>query len=138
MGRQRSGARSAVTFCHRWTETTSPGMRSRKAFRLSRPGSSYRLSSGIQDDLIHAHADDPPGEARHPMEVIRKRNERGASGIGASPMEFLQPARIRLATRTKVADAPCLKPIEPRQAPGRQAVVAPPPVRNLPGRLLHR
>ncbi len=175
MGRQRSGARSAVTLYYRWTEKTSPdmasyktgqfswtykGMRSRKAFWVFKLGSGYRPSRGIQDErillvfdfgdrgtrviedtadnLIYSEDEDFSGEAQHPMKVIQKRNEQGAFGIGASLLEFLQPARIRLATKKEIADALGLKLIEVKKVPDWPTTPGPPPGQNLPGQLLHR
>ncbi len=138
---------------------TFNGVRSRKAFWVFGLGSSYRPSKGIQaarillvfdfgdrgtrviesdDNRIYSEADTFHGEAQHPMKVIQKRNEPGAYGIGASLLEFLQPAGIRLATKNEIAQALGLKPIEVAQVPGWPATMAPAPGRNLPGQLLHR
>ena len=139
---------------------TFNGMRSRKAFWVFTLGSAYRPSKGIQaarvllafdfgdrgtriiedtaDNLIYSEDDGFTGEAQHPMKVIQKRNERGAFGIGANLLEFLQPAQIRLATRKEIAAALDVKPIEVTQVPAWPAAMAPAPGQNLPGQLLHR
>ena len=139
---------------------TYKGMRSRKAFWVFKLGSSYRPSKGIQgerillvfdfgdrgtrviedtaDNLIYSEDDTFTGEAQHPMKIIQKRNERGAFGIGANLLEFLQPARIRLADKKEIAEALGIKSIEVTQVPDWPARMAPAPSQNLPGQILHR
>ncbi len=131
-----------MTLYHRWTETgsqdlasgkngqfprTFDGMRSRQAFRVFKPGSGRRPSKGVQAARIAPAFDcvdrgtriieDTAGQARHPVKVVQRRNERGAFGVGAGLPEFLQPARIRLADRKEIAAAPGVEPIEATQVP---------------------
>ena len=140
---------------------TFNGVRSRKAFWVFKLDSEYKPNRSIQKDrillvfdfgdrgtrVIEDTADNRidsatengfKGETQHPMKVISKQNERGAFGIGASLLEFLQPARIRLATRKEIAKALGISELEVATVPTWPATMAPPPGQNLPGQLLHR
>lgn len=126
----------AKKFTYTWN-----GKSSNKAFWVFELESQYRPSKSIMNDrlliafvfgatdgdtvikcdenrIYHEDADFL-GEAKHPCQVIWKRNEVGAYGIGAMIRPFLTVSAIRLATRDEIQKTLGLSKAEAREIPNQ-------------------